>query len=339
MSPDPGRPGIADLSTYAPSEFLDAESLEELTGIPKDVIFEKFGLAGKHVTGTDEHVSDMCISAALPILERNDVADIDAVVYFGSHWKDYMVWQAAPKIQDRLGIEGFAMEMINVSAGAPVAVKVAKDMLASDPDLNQILLVGAAKESHILDYSDQKSRFMFNFGDGAVAALMKKDPGENLVLGSSIVTDGSYSDHVRISGGGSVHPATHDTVDDRMHFLHLYQGEEMKRKLDPITLKSFIGVTRQAMERSGLNLSDIDFILPIHMKRSLHDSILLELGLEQEQSVYLDHFGHMSAVDPLFSLTLARDGGLLNEGDNVVLLAAGTGYTWAATVIRWGTAA
>lgn len=329
------RVGIADLSTYVPDTFISAEEISRLSGIPEDVLREKFGLTGKHVARPDEHVSDMCILAAKPLVERNP-SEIDAVVYFGSHWKEYSVWQAAPKIQNALGIEGFSLEMINVSAGAPIALKVVADMMRADSSLRNLLVVAASKESQLLDYGNPTGRFMFNFGDGAVAALLRRDHDRNLILGSSIVTDGSFADHVSVPGGGSIHPASRETLVGRMHFLQLHDGEEMKRRLDPITRKFFVRVTREALERSGKSVEDISLLLPIHMKRSLHDDLLLELGLDFERSVYLDSFGHMSAVDPLFSLSLAHDSGKLNGGDIVVLLAAGTGYTWAATVVEWG---
>jgi 3-oxoacyl-[acyl-carrier-protein] synthase-3 len=111
----------------------------------------------------------------------------------------------------------------------------------------------------------------------------------------------------------------------------------LKRRLDPITVKNFVVVATEAVERSGHDVADIGLVLPIHMKRSIHDAILLELGLGQDQAIYLDTYGHMSAVDPLLSLTLARDEGRLDRGTLVVLLAAGTGFTWAASAIRWGT--
>ena len=328
--------GIADLSTYTPHRFVSASEISAASGVPAEVLIEKFGLAGKHVAEGDEHVSDMCISAARPLLARHDAADVGAVIYFGSHWKDYLVWQAAPKIQSALGIEGFSLELINVSAGAPVALKVVADMLSADEDLRDVLLVGASKESHLVDFANERGRFMFNFGDGAVAALLSRGADRNLILGSHLLTDGSFSDHVRMTGGGSRHPASHETVDAGLHKLDLVEGAEMKRRLDPITKKNFIEVARVALERSGLSLSDLDVVLPIHMKRSLHDDLLAELGAER--SIYLDHFGHMSAVDPLFSLCVARDEGLIDDGDVILLLAAGTGYTWAASVVRWGSA-
>jgi len=329
--------GIADLSTYTPERFMPASELAAVTEIPERVIIEKFGLVGKHIAAEDEHVSDMCIAAAQPIIGRTDPNEIDAVVYFGSHWKDYAVWQAAPKIQHALGIEGFSMELINVSAGAPVALKAVADMMRCDERLRSVLLVGASKESHLIDYANAHSRFVFTFGDGAVAVLLTREHARNHVLTSSILTDGSFADDVFVAAGGSKHPTA--TATTPMHWLDVRDPKDMKQRLDPITVKNFLKVSLDALERSGYTRDDVNWVLPIHVKRSIHDAILAEFGIGPEGSVYLDRHGHMSAVDPLFALCMARDRALLRPGDVIVLLAAGTGYTWAATVARWGVTA
>ncbi|HVF52565.1 MAG TPA: 3-oxoacyl-ACP synthase [Actinomycetota bacterium] len=328
--------GIADLSFYEPERFVTSADLAAGTGIPESVIVEKFGLYGKHVAAPDEHVSDMCIKAAAPIVERHGADTIDAVAYFGSHWKDYAVWQVAPKIQRALGIEGFAFELVNVSAGAPVALKIVADMLRADDRLGSILLVGASRESYLIDYENERSRFMFPFGDGAVAVLLTRGHETNQVLASSLYTDGSFSDDIMVPGGGSRNPTTVETVASGMHVLDVRDPAEMKLRLDPITVKNFIAVAFDALERSGFDRSDADWLLPIHTKRSLNEAILLEMGIPRERSIYLDHHGHMSAVDPLFSLALGANEGRFRDGDVIVILAAGTGYTWAASIVRWG---
>jgi 3-oxoacyl-[acyl-carrier-protein] synthase-3 len=330
--------GIVDLGIYEPKQFMTAAEISALARIPEDVITEKFGLAGKRVAGEGEHVSDMCIAAARPVVERTGVEEIDAVVYFGSHWKDYAVWQAAPRVQHALGIEGFSLEAINVSAGAPVALKVVSDMLRSDDRLRSVLLVGASRESHLIDFTNPRGRFMFTFGDGAVAVVLQRGYDRNHVLASSLYTDGSFSEQVRVPGGGSRYPASIETLNAGMHYLDVADPGDMKERLDPITLKNFLKVANEALERSGYDVGDVNLLLPIHMKRSIHEALLRELGLQPTDAVYLDHNGHMSAVDPLFSLSLARDAGRLRDGDVVLVLAAGTGYTWAASVIRWGAA-
>lgn len=328
--------GIVDLQHYAPERFMTAAEIAEASGIPEVIIGGGFGLEGKHVAGPDEHVSDMCIAAARPLLARNPDEQVDAVAYFGSHWKDYAVWQVAPKVQHALGIEGFSLELVNVSAGAPVAIKVVGDMMRADEHMSSVLLVGACKESGLIDFTNPRARFMYTFGDGAVAVLLRRGFDRNVIEGSSLYTDGSFSDFVRVPGGGSVHPASIETVENNMHFLDVSDPSDMKERLDPVTIENFMRVAHEAAARSGCGIGDIDLLLPIHMKRSIHSKLLAEFGLSPEQAIYLDHYGHMSAVDPLLALSLARDEGRVREGDRVLLLAAGTGYTWAASVIRWG---
>ena len=112
----------------------------------------------------------------------------------------------------------------------------------------------------------------------------------------------------------------------------------MKNGLDDVSLPNFVAAARGALERSGLGLDDISYVCGIHMKRSMHDAIVDALGVEPARASYLDDTGHMSGVDPLLGLDRAVRGGEVGDGDVVLLLAAGTGYTWAATAIRWGPA-
>lgn len=338
---DPFPPiGIAGIASHAPDGILTAAEISELSGIPAEILTERFGLTSKHVAGDDEHVCDMAVAAAERLLARDgiDPTGLDAVVYFGSFWKEYEVWSASPHVADRLGARNaFALELINVSCGGPVALKVVRDMMRSDERLRRVLMVAASKEGSLLDYTNERSRFMFNFGDGGCAVLLERGLDRNVLLESSLHTDGRFSLDVRVPGGGSVHPASHETVDHRMHYLDVRDPMEMKELLDPITLPNFLRVATDAIERSGYTVADLDFLVPIHFKRSLHDAILKELGLVEDQAVYLDQWGHVSAVDPFVGLEIAEAEGRLQDGDLVCALAAGTGYTWAATCIRWGT--
>jgi 3-oxoacyl-[acyl-carrier-protein] synthase-3 len=112
----------------------------------------------------------------------------------------------------------------------------------------------------------------------------------------------------------------------------------MKERLDAISLPNFVAAAEGALERSGATLGEIAYVCGIHMKRSMHETILDALGVDRARAAYLDDTGHMSGVDSLLALDRAARAGRLNDSDLVLLLAAGTGYTWAATVIRWGEA-
>ena len=326
---------LAATAAYLPERWLTAAEIGAASDIPEQVIVEKFGLRGKHVAAADEHVSDMAVSAAAQLLDERelDPADVDVVLYYGSLWKDYPVWQAAPWIAHRLGCaNAYALEYANVSCGTPVALRLARNFMLAEPDLRNVLLVAACRESYLLDYANERSRFMFNFGDGAVAGLLTR-AGPHELLGAYAVTDGSFALQVKVPAGGSVEPASTETVAARRHFLDVADPAQMKNGLDEVSLPNFVAAARGAVERSGARLEDVAYLCGIHMKRSMHETILLELGVER--AAYLDDTGHMSGVDPLLALDRAARAGELTEGDLVLLLAAGTGYTWAATVLRW----
>jgi 3-oxoacyl-[acyl-carrier-protein] synthase III len=324
--------GIVGTASYLPERWMTAAEVAERSGIPEQVIVEKFGLRGKHIAAADEHVSDLCVTAAERLLEETgvDPEELDVVLYYGSMWRDYAVWQSAPNIAHRLGAtNAFAVEYDNVSHGTPIALRVARDLLRAEEELTNVLVVAACRESYLLDYTNDRSRFMFNFGDGAVAGLLRGGVTRNEILGSHALTNGAYSLQVKVPGGGSVDP-------EGYRFLDVQDPAEMKGGLDQESLPNFVTAARGAVERSGLTLEDVDFVCPLHTKRSMFLALLSELGMREDQAVYLDDTGHMSGVDSLLGLDRAVRDGRVKEGDNVLLLSAGTGYTWAATVVRWG---
>jgi 3-oxoacyl-[acyl-carrier-protein] synthase III len=331
--------GLLATAHYLPERWMTAAEVSAASGIPEGVIVERFGLRGKHVAGEGEHVSDLAVAAGQRLLDEHEVdpLSIGVVLYYGSTWKDYAVWQAAPWIAHRLGCENaYAIEYDNVSMGTPVALRLARALLTAEPELGNVLLVAAARESYLLDYANERSRFMFNFGDGAVAGLLARDGGRNLLLGSHAITDGSFSLQVKVPGGGSVEPPSHASVDGRRHYLDVADPALMKNGLDEVSLRNFVAAAEGALARSGATLADVSYVCGIHMKRSMHEAILAALGVSLERASYLDDTGHMSGVDPLLGLDRAVAEGVVRDGDLVLLLAAGTGYTWAASVVRWG---
>jgi 3-oxoacyl-[acyl-carrier-protein] synthase III len=327
------RVGLAGTASYLPERVMTAAEVAAASGIPEHVIVDKFGLRAKHVAAPDEHVSDLSVRAARALLEEREVDPdaIDVVMYFGSTWKDYAVWQVSPLISHELGCaRALALEFDNVSHGTPMALRVARDLLLAEDELRTILLVAACRESYLLDYANERSRFMFTFGDGAVAGLLVRDSAENELLGCHAVTDGSLALQVKVLRGGSVH------ANDGYGFLDVADPGAMKDRLDEISLRNFVAAAEGALERSGARLEEVSYLCGIHTKRSMHDAIVAALGVDPSRVAYLDDTGHMSGVDPLLALDRAARAGELADGDLVLLLAAGTGYTWAASVVRWG---
>ena len=326
---------LAATASYLPERWMPAAEIAARSGIPEQVIIEKFGLRGKHIAAEDEHVTDLSVAAGERLLEEAgfDPAEVDVLLYYGSMWKDYAVWQAAPLIAHRLGCaNAYCVEYDCSSNGTPVALRIARDMLLAEDELRTILLVAACRESYLIDYANRRSRFMFNFGDGAVAGLLVKDAGRNAVLGCHGITDGSFSLQVKRPSGGSVSP------NGGYRFLDVEDPAAMKEGLDRVSLDNFVRAAEGALGRSGATLADVSHLCALHTKRSMHAALVAALGLDPARTTYLDDTGHMSGVDSLLGLDRAVRADEVGDGDLVLLLAAGTGYTWAAAVVRWGPA-
>lgn len=331
--------GIAAIATYLPAAIETARQIGLAANIPEAVVIEKLGIRQKHVAEAHDTPSAMAAEAARKALTMAelDPMDVDLIIYHGSEYKDYVVWSAAAKIQHLIGAKrAYAYEIYALCAGSPVAIKTARDQMRADPMLRNVLLVSAARENELVRYDNQQARFMFNFGAGASAMLLRRDYATNQVLESAVLVDGSFSENVVMRGGGARFPTSQATVEAGYHQLDVLQLEDMRDRLGLVSQSNFVQVIDQAVTRSGYRRSDIDFLALTHMKPSFHNGLLHDLGLRPDQAIYLDDYGHIQSVDQQLALDLAQQRGLLKTGDLVVLAGAGTGYTWAASAVRWG---
>lgn len=331
--------GIAGTGTYIPPQIISGETIAAETGLPEFVVREKMGIREIHVAGPDDTITAMASKAAQRALDDAGLVatDIDAVVYHGSEYKDHIVWSAASKIQNLIGAtNAFAFETYALCAGAPIAYRLVRDMMRVDDRLQNVLLVSASRENDLIDLHNMRTRFMFNFGAGGGAVIFQRGLARNLVLESSVITDGTLADTVVMT------PAEHDValLPGEMGTLHgrldVRNAEYMAERLGAVSLDNFVAVISEAIERSGYSRAALRFMGITHMKRSFYEEILGAVGLTPAQSIYLDHYGHIQSVDQVLALELGLQAGLIAPGDLIVLAGAGTGYTWSATAIRWG---
>ncbi len=331
--------GIAATGIYLPQHSQTAAELSAHTGIPESVLVEKMGIRRLYRPGPDDMPSLMAAQAARQALDRAGLAPdaLDLIIYHGSEYKDYVVWSAAAHIQHLIGAtRAYAYEIYALCAGTPVALKTACGQMKSDPTLQHVLLVSAAREHDLVDPNNPNTRFMLNFAGGGSAMLLRRNETTNQVLASSVIVDGSFSENVIMPGGGCRNPTSAQTVAQGLHQLDVFDMETMRERLGAVSLPNFIRVIQEAATRSGARSEDIALLIITHMKPSFHRDILDALGLRPEQALYLDEFGHMQSVDQPLGLHIAAERGLLHDGDLVILAGAGTGYTWGATAIRWG---
>ncbi|MBU0905881.1 MAG: 3-oxoacyl-ACP synthase [Firmicutes bacterium] len=331
--------GIVSTGVYIPSHSMSAEEIAGASNVPLHVVKDKMGITKKPIPGPNDHTVQMGIWAAQDALKRGQVdpKSIDCVIYIGEEHKEYPLWTAAIKTQEEIGAYHAWGFDIALRCGTTIlALKLAKSLMLSDDSIETVLLAGGYRNSDFIDYTNERTRFMFNLGAGGAAMILKKNHDVNALLESDLMTDGSFSEDVVVPVGGTKTPLTKELLMSGAYKLDVLDPEGMKKRLEQKSMQNFLKVIRHSLSKSGYTEHDISFLAILHMKKSAHNYVLNELGLSEDQSIYLHEYGHIGQMDQIISLQLAEQQGKLKQGDIVVLVSAGIGYAWGATTIKWG---
>ncbi|MFB4168611.1 3-oxoacyl-ACP synthase [Virgibacillus sp. JSM 102003] len=331
--------GVLSTGVYIPEKKLTSIELSEQSGLPIEVIEEKMGIREKPIPGKDDHTCAMGIFAAKNALAKVklDPKEIDVVIYIGEEHKEYPLWTAGIKLQYEIGaVNAWAFDTALRCGTTIMALKLARDMMIADPDIKTVLLAGGYRNVDFINYQNPRTRFMFNLGAGGGAMILQKNHAENQILGTHMITDGSFSEDVVVTTGGTKNPVTKETLDAGLYQLDVLDPPGMKKRLEQKSMDNFITCIERALDKSGYTKVDIDYVAMLHMKRSAHTYVLDQLGVDHDKSIYLENYGHIGQMDQIISLELAEERDMLKNGDIVVLVSAGIGYAWGANVIRWG---
>jgi 3-oxoacyl-[acyl-carrier-protein] synthase III len=331
--------GIAGIGYYLPEKTVTSRDMAGWSGIDEYVFSEKIGVETKHVAGPDEHPAEMGVTAAKRALVNAGVTadEIDIIVFCGLGFYDYNFWSPAAKIQDGIGARNaYTFELRNGCNGGNLGITVSKELLLGYPQKKYALVVCADKLSLAVNYADKTAVSAFSFADGAVAAVLEKDHPENQLLSYASISDGSLVDYVKVPRGGTRLPLTGTPPGDEDCYLRVTDTAALDGIFSRIYLKNYLCAINDALKKSGYAVADIDHIFTNQVKRSITDSLLLELGLNETQTMRsMKDFGHMGPADTLFCLARAREEGRIRPGDLVVLAGSGIGFTWAATVLKY----
>ena len=334
--------GIVGVGTYLPKNIMTAKEVSDATnGVwSEEAVREKLGIKQKYMPSGEacDGTQEMGALAALKCLENTgvDPLEIDAILCITEEWKEYPLTTSACYVQDRIGAKNaWGIDVQNRCCTAVSAMKMAKDILIADDEMNMILVCGGYRNCDMIDYTDSGVSFMFNLGAGGGAILLKKNYGKNLLLGTHLMSDGSVVHTCGSKVGGIVNPVTAENVKE-MNMLRLMDSPKMKGLLNTVSMPNWYHCIDEALRKSGKTRADIDYLAILHIKRSGHKAMLADLGLTEDQTIYLEDYGHIGQIDQILSLELALKEGKVTPGSTVCMIAAGIGYTWAANIIQWG---
>lgn len=333
--------GLEAWGVYLPKERHSSEFIAQETGIPKEVLEEKFGLKGKTVPGPDDHTVAMGAKASFQALERAKLTadNLDLIIWAGEVYAERPMMTYGIKLQQLLGnpTNVWAFDINQRCGTFLIGMLLAKSLIQTDSSIDRVLVASGYRNADLINYKNLKSRFMLSLAASGVAAIIKADTKENEILGISTISDGRFADDVYVPAGGTIQPISIEAIENNQIYLDVPDPEGLKKRLDKFSMDSFVKVIDQALKLSGYSRADIDYLALLHMKRSAFEYVAKAVGVDPyKQSTYLEDIGHNGQNDGIISLEHGLNSGKIKNGDVVVLTAAGIGWAWNAGVIKWG---
>jgi 3-oxoacyl-[acyl-carrier-protein] synthase-3 len=324
---------ITALGCYAPPRVLTNGDLEKMVDTNDQWIVERTGIRERHIAAPDMATSDMAIEAARCALAQRGIpaTDIEAIIVC-TVTPDFLFPSTACLVQNGLGARGaWGFDLIAACSSFVYGLTTGAHLVAGGAH-RKVLVIGADTMSRIIDYTDRATCVLF--GDGGGAMLL--EPSEDGDGGAGFVdfigeVDGSGGDFLKMPAGGSRLPASHETVDKRLHFVHQDGGQVFK-----YAVRKMYEVCRDLLARNGLSASDLALMVPHQANLRIIKAVAERLGIDPSRvMVNIDRYGNTTAATIPLATRDAICQGRLKKGDLVLFSAVGAGYTVGASLWRW----
>lgn len=322
--------GIAGLGRYVPERRLTNQDLEKIVDTSDDWIVQRTGIRERRIAAEGQVTSTLALQAAQQAIAdaKIDPNEIDLVIC-ATVTGD----QPFPATACRLGLDLGAKRAGGFDLGAACsgfvfASQVAAGMIQSG-QAKTILVVGAEILSRILDYTDRNTCVLFGDGAGAAVYTSLERAGRGEFLGGSIAMEGGAEGILAQPAGGSRHPATASTVEQRLHYMKM-GGTKVFR----FAVRVFAELVQGVIDKYGRD--QIGLIVPHQVNQRIIESAMEQIGLPMDMVfTNIDRYGNTSAASVPIALREALDGGRLQKGKLVVMPAFGAGMAWGHLLLRW----
>ena len=325
------RVQISALGTYVPPRLLTNADLEKMVDTNDKWIVERTGIRERHVVDKGVATSDLAVEAAKKVLSERGIApsDLDAILvatvtpdmFFPS---TACLVRAQAGGQERLGIRSFG-GLLRLRVCPSDGCAVHRHWISRQGSCDR-------RRRDVLDHRLHRSSDVWIFGDGAGAVLLEPAEDDSVGLIDFIhEVDGSGGCSLYMPGGGSLNPTTHETVDQKMHYVHQDGGAVFK-----FAVRKMADLCEQILKRNHLTGSDIDVFIPHQANQRIITATADRLKMRPESVIMnIDRFGNTTAGTIPLAMETAREEGKLKKGSLVLLASVGAGFTVGATLLRW----
>jgi 3-oxoacyl-[acyl-carrier-protein] synthase-3 len=310
---------------------LTNADLEKMVDTNDQWIVERTGIRERHLVEPGVATSDLAVEAAKCCLARRGVDPKEVeVIIVATVTPDMLFPATACLVQDKLGAKGaWGFDLSAACSGFPYALQVGAKLIESGMQ-KKVLVIGADVMSSIIDYTDRTTCVIF--GDGAGAVLLEPcEEGEIGLIDYWHEVDGSGGVALNMPGGGSLHPATAETVAKKMHYVH-QDGQTVYK----FAVRKMAEAAETVLARNGVTGSDLSCFIPHQANKRIILSTAERLGMPEECVVInIDRYGNTTAGTIPLAMQTALDEKRLKKGDLVLLASVGAGFTVGATLLRW----
>lgn len=323
------RAAITGINAWVPEYRLTNEELSQMVDTTDEWIMQRVGIKERRILkGADMGSSELGANAVKGLLEKTGTSpdEIDLLIC-ATVTPDMAFPATANIISDKAGIKNaFSFDLNAACSGFIFALQTAAVYVESGR-YKKVILVGADKMSSITDYTDRTTCALF--GDAAGAVLLEPTAGENGIIDHILRTDGSGRNYLHMKAGGSMRPASHETVDAREHFVY-QEGQTVFK----FAVSKMADVAVEIMEKNGLTSDDIAWLVPHQANLRIIDATGRRMGLTPAKiMINIEKYGNTTAATiPLCIWEYEKK---LKKGDNIILAAFGGGFTWGSLYLKW----
>ena len=322
---------ITATARFLPEKVVTNYDLEKMMDTSHEWIVTRTGIEERRICSENETTSVMCTYVANELLEKSGLNpdEVDAIIV-GTVTPDMLFPSTAAIIQNEIGAKNaWGFDLSAACSGFLFALDTGARLVESGKYKN-VIVFGADKMSSIINYNDRETSVLF--GDGAGGVLLGPSQNDDGFIDSILYIDGGGGDLLKMPGGGSLNPATIETIEKNMHYV-----QQDGKKVFKSAVKGMSDVVKKVLSKNQLSSEDIKLFIPHQANKRIIDACGENLKLSEDQVfVNIQKYANTTAGTIPICISEAVDSNLLQFGDYLVLASFGAGFTWGSILLKWG---